>query len=381
MKITAVEPMVLRFWDIPEKDGYTDDLFVRVDTDEGIEGIGEIDGPPLVQLGLIRSIHPGTWWRGLEERLLGENPLKIDRLWQKMHKHAIFYGGSGLIVSAVSGVDMALWDVAGKFHNKPVYSLLGGKEGVVTPYSSVAPFGSTEEEVTERCRVMVKEPGYIAAKFHDHPMGVDDEMALRLVRRAREELGQDVTMMLDAANNFETDAAIAFAQAIKPFHIYFLEAPLRTDNLAGYARLKASTSVKIAAGEELTTDFQFANLIERGKVDVIQPDTIWTGGITGCRTIVEHANEQGVLVVMHCDKSNVNFAANLHLSAASPNCPFTESPVSTPALYKQITNEKFEPGSDGRIQLPETPGLGVSLNSKIVNECRIDVSDIGYARR
>lgn len=382
MKITKVEPIVLRFWDVPEKAGYTDAMLVRVETDEGIEGIGEIDGPPLVQLGLIRTVHPGTWWRGLEERLVGENPLEIDRLWDKMYSHSIFYGRAGLIVSAVSGLDFAIWDIAGKHYGEPVYRLLGGRgkqgSGIITPYASVAPFGSSEEEVAKKCRELVKKAGYIAAKFHNHPMGVDDKKALRLIKRAREELGNSIAMMLDAANHYETKDAIKFARSIEPYDIYFLEAPLHCDNLEGYAKLTSSTTVQIAAGEEQTTRLQFIELMDNGMVDVIQPDPIWVGGLTECRRIVRLAQDRGVLFVPHCDKSAINYVANLHLGAAVPNCPYAESPISTPPVYKAIVNERFEPGSDGRIKLPERPGLGITLNKKLIEKYRVDISDFHY---
>lgn len=127
--------------------------------------------------------------------------------------------------------------------------------------------------------------------------------------------------------------ATRFAENVEPFDIYFLEAPLQCGNLEGYARLSAASKVKIAAGEEQTTRQQMIDLMDIGKVDVIQPDPIWVGGLTECKRMVELARQRGVLFVPHCDKSTLNFVANLHLCAAVPNAPYAECPVSTPRLY------------------------------------------------
>jgi L-alanine-DL-glutamate epimerase-like enolase superfamily enzyme len=383
MKITKVEPIALRVPEIKEPvDGNEDDLLVRIETDEGFEGIGEIDGPPIALAPFIRTVHPGTWWRGFEDLLVGENPLEIERIWEKMYRYSYLYGRSGLIMTVISGLDNALWDLAGKYYKQPVYRLLGGagkrNSGVVTPYASIYPFGPTEDDVIEKCNKYVKKRGYIAVKFHNHPIGTDDEQALKFVKRAREELGDDIALMLDAAFHFETPEAIKFARSIEPFDIYFLESPLHPDNLNGYAKLSQSTSVLIASGEELTLRQQFVDLMDRGRVDIIQPDTVWVGGITEWKRIARLAHSKGVLCIPHCFRSNITLAANLHASAAVPNSPYAESPLLSSPLARELTNEKFEPGRDGRIKLPDKPGLGITLNKKTLEKYRFDVSEFRY---
>ncbi len=375
MKITKVEPIVLRLpsRELREfKDGNEEALLVRIETDEGIDGIGEIDAPPVAASYLIRAPPAVTWWRGFEELLLGENPLEVGYLWEKMYRESGMYGRRGLITNIISGLDIALWDIAGKHYDQPVYRLLGGGgKGTATPYLSINPFASTEDEVRQKCRKLVKNSNYRAVKFHNHPIGVDDKRALNFVRVAREELGDDIEIMLDAANHyFEAKQAIRFAKSIEPFNIYFLEAPLLPDNLDGYAKLSGSTSIRIAAGEEQTTRFMYADLMDRGKVDVVQPDATWTGGLTECRRVGQMAYDRGILCVPHCYKSNIGLAANLHLSASLQNSPFVESPISTLPLRRDLTNEKLLPAEEGTIRLSDRPGLGVSLNKKIVERYR-----------
>jgi L-alanine-DL-glutamate epimerase-like enolase superfamily enzyme len=177
--------------------------------------------------------------------------------------------------------------------------------------------------------------------------------------------------MLDAANHYQdAKKALRFAKSIEPFDIYFLEAPLSADNLDGYAKLSQATTVRIAAGEEQTTRFMFDELMVRGKVDVVQPDATWAGGITECMRIGRTAYDRGVLCVPHCYKSYVGLASNLHLSAALPNSPYCECPTSPLPLAKQLTNETLEPAQDGKIRLSDRPGLGVTLNEEVVRRYR-----------
>ncbi len=245
-----------------------------------------------------------------------------------------------------------------------------GREGTATPYMSFNRFGKTEQEIIDKCD-RVKKSNFKAAKFHNHPIGIDDRKALKFVELARNQLGDEIEMMLDAANHYhDAKEAIKFAHNIEPYNPYFLEAPLSADNLDGYARLSSSTTVKIAAGEEQTTRFMYEELMRRGKVDILQPDTTWAGGITEVMRIGRMAYDHGVLCIPHCYKSYVGLASNLQVVAALPNAPFCECPTSPQPLAKDLTNEKLQPESDGKIHLSGKPGLGVTLNKDIVEKYR-----------
>jgi L-alanine-DL-glutamate epimerase-like enolase superfamily enzyme len=389
MKITKVEPIVLR---IPQgdaskippptamaytgdymyyRDGNEEAIILRVETDEGISGIGEVDGPGSLVSEIIHTLPQATWWRGWEDVLVGENPLEVGYLWEKMYRESGLYGRRGLIINVLSGLDCALWDIAGKYYKQPVYRLIGGGgKGTAKPYMSFNRFGKTREEIIEKCN-KVKASNFRAVKFHNHPIGVDDETALKFVALARSELGDGYDMMLDAANHFrDAKAAMRFAKAIEPYDPYFLEAPLGADNFEGYAMLSESTSVKIAAGEEQTTRWMCEDLIEKGRIDIIQPDTTWAGGITEVMRIGRMAYDRGVLCIPHCYKSFVGLASNLHVSASLPNSPYCECPTSPLPLARELTNETLGPGPGGLISLSERPGLGVTLNEKIVEKYR-----------
>ena len=368
MKITKVESLVLRLPNVRDIiDGTQDDLIIRIETDEGLVGIGEVDAPPTVVKALMEAPLSHSWAKGLENLLLDENPLNIGYLWEKLYQGSILYGRRGLTLNTISGVDIALWDIAGKHYEAPVYRLLGGNpDGLVTPYSSIFPFGHTEDEVIDKCRRLVKDQHFKATKFQCDPIGVDDTKALEFVKVARRELGEKIDIMLDACMRYDTKGAMKFARQLEQFNIYFLEAALHPDNLDGYAKLSASTSVRIAAGEEQTSRFMFIDLMDRGRVDVVQPDVTRAGGLTECKRIADLAADRGILFIPHCYKTNIGLAATLHISAAVPNSPFAEFGQSDSVLKKELTNEAFKVLTDGKIHLTETPGLGVTLNEDTV---------------
>jgi len=367
MKITRVDPIVLRLPNVRDiTDGTQDDLIVRIETDEGITGIGEVDAPPTVVKALIQAPISHSWAKGLEQLLIGENPLNIEYLWEKLYQGSILYGRRGLAINTISGIDIALWDLAGKYYKQPVYRLLGGAKNRVTPYSSIYPFAETEQEVVDKCKRLVKQQRFRAAKFQCEPIGSDDRKALRFIEVARSELGDRIDIMLDACMCYDTKGAVRFAKSIQPYDIYFLEAALHPDNLEGYARLASSTSIRIAAGEEQTTRFMFLDLMDRGRVDVIQPDVMRAGGLTEAKRIAQLAYDRGVLCIPHCYKTNVGLAATLHFAAAIPNAPYAEFPQSDSPLRKSLTKESFTVQQDGTIELRDTPGLGVSLNDETV---------------
>ncbi len=371
MKITKVEPIVLH---VPtaaglDDDDIPDDLVVRVETDEGIVGIGEIDGPPLATTTLVRSVHPGTFWRGFEDILVGEDPLDVERLWEKMYRYSLHFGRRGMIIWVLGGIDIALWDIAGKHYKQPVYKLLGGSKGESIPaYASLPPYPSADELIAA-CEDVVKSHNFTAIKFHTDPVRLHDGTWVKFVKAVREHFGDRIALMVDADNGFTTDEAMRFAKALEPYNPYFLEAALLPDNLDGFAWLTSSTDIMIAVGEEQSTRFMFLDLMDRGKVDIVQADAIVQGGITECKRIAELAKDRGRLYIPHVWKTNIAFAANFHLGAAA-NSPYVEWPISKSPLRTSLTKESFPLDSNGRVHLPEAAGLGVTLNESVVEKYR-----------
>lgn len=370
MKITKVEPIVLV---VPQSMGFDEDdivdvLIVRVETDEGIYGLGETAGPTLSLVPMVRSVHQGTWYRGFEDLLVGENPLEIERLWQKMYTYSLHYGARGLIVWLISAIDIALWDIAGKYYNKPVYKLLGREEGGSLPAYASLPAYDTAEQVVAACEEMIGKYHFKALKFHTdwrHAERLYDGTWVRFVKVVREHFGEGLTIMIDVHNWFETDDAIRFARSLEPYNPYFLEAALNADNLDGYAKLHDSTKVKIAAGEELTTRFMYLDLMDRGKVDVVQFDATLGGGITDGKKVGDLARARGRIMIPHCWHTDISFAANLHM-AGGVGSSVVEWPIAKSPLRNELTREKFTLDQEGRVALPERPGLGVTLDEKIV---------------
>jgi L-rhamnonate dehydratase len=376
LKITRIEPIVLRLPEVKDiTDGTQDDLVVRIETDEeGIYGVGEVDAPPTVVRSLIKAPLSHSWAKGFEKLLVGENPLNIGYLWEKLYQGSILYGRRGLAINALSGIDIALWDLAGKYYKTPVYRLLGGGKGdnKVRVYSSIYPFAKTEAEVVDKCKKLVKREGFTAVKFQCEPIGVDDKKALKFVKRAREELGSVVDIALDACMCYDTKGAIKFAKSIEPFGIYFIEAALHPDNLEGYAKLAASTSIKIAAGEEQTSRFMFIDLMDRGRVDIVQPDVSRAGGLSESKRVADLASDRGVLCIPHSFKTNIGLAASLHLSASCPNSPLCEFPQSNSPLKRLLTKERFELDSKGLVAISDRPGLGITLDEDILEKYRYE---------
>jgi L-alanine-DL-glutamate epimerase-like enolase superfamily enzyme len=376
MKITKVEAIVLRLPEVRDvTDGTQDDVVIKIETDEGISGIGEVDAPPTVVKALIEAPLSHSWAKGLEQLLIGENPLNVTYLWEKLYQGSILYGRRGLTINVISGLDIALWDIAGKWYETPIYRLLGGKaNNKVVPYSSIYPFAQTRDEVVEKCKKLVKNQNFRAVKFQCEPIGADDDEARDFIGLARDELGPDIEIMLDACMCYDTKGAIRFARSIELFNIYFIEAALHPDNLDGYAKLSQSTSIRIAAGEEQTSRFMFIDLMDRGKVDIVQPDVTRAGGLTESRRVADLAADRGVLCIPHSFKTNIGLAATLHLSAACPNSPFAECPQSMSPLRTSLTNEEFRVAKDGTIEIPDKPGLGISLNERTLEKYRYSVA-------
>jgi L-rhamnonate dehydratase len=370
MKITKVETIVLRLPNVEDTiDGTQDDAIIRIETDEGIFGIGEVDAPPTVVKAMMEAPLSHSWAKGFEQLLIGENPLNIGYLWEKLYRGSVLYGRRGFAINVLSGIDIALWDLAGKYYKAPLCQLLGGSPNrKVIPYSSIYPFGQTQDEVVEKCETMVKKQGFRAVKFQCDPIGQDDAKAIKLTEAARNALGEKSDLMLDACMRFDAKGAIKFAKAVEPYNIYFLEAPLYPDDLKGYAKLSASTSIRIAAGEEHTSRFMFIDLMDAGQIDVVQPDITRAGGLTESRRVAELAQDRGVLFIPHAYKTGIGIAASLHLSAAMPNCPYAEFPKTGSVLRRHVTNEEFELESDGTIMLANKPGLGVTLNDAVIQK-------------
>jgi L-alanine-DL-glutamate epimerase-like enolase superfamily enzyme len=369
LKITDVEAVVLRQTAVNEgiADGSQDDLVILVHTDEGITGIGEVDSLPPVVKAIVDAPPSHAIASGLRHLLIGENPLEIDRLWQKMYRGTIYYGRQGPAIHAMSGIDIALWDIKGKALGQPIHRLLGGphRQAIRAYASTLMP--ETPQETAEVVAGLV-ERGFTAIKLGWGPFGRDADLDVALVRAAREAAGDNVDLMFDIGLGWpNADHAIRQVRRFEEYRPYWVEEPLWPDEVAGYRKLADAVETRIACGEEDVTRWGFDQLMERTRVDVIQPDVTRAGGISECVRIAQLADLRGVAMVPHSWSTGIIKAASLHVIGAMANATFLEYCVQETALNQLLTVERF-PVVDGMVALPEKPGLGIEIDEDVVRQ-------------
>lgn len=374
MKITDVEAIILRqpVLDDGIADGSQDDLVIKISTDEGIVGIGEVDSAPEAVKALVdrRSSHAIAG--SLHDLLLGEDPRDVERLWQKLYRGLIYIGRRGIALHALSGIDIALWDIAGKAAGKPVHELLGGaKRDRVRAYASRL-MPDTPEEASEAVHSLCDD-GFTAVKLGWGVLGQDPKHDVRLAAAAKEAAG-DCEILIDAGLGYGADAKIAIevARELEQLGIFWLEEPFEPDEYEAYAELADAVEIRVAAGEQDTTVWGFRELIDRGRVDLVQPDVTRCGGITEWLRIAELARERGVETVPHAWKSGIIKAASLQCNAVIPDALFQEYCVAETPINQTLTKERLPLGEDGTILVPTVPGIGVTLDDDVVERYRVN---------
>ncbi|HXY40086.1 MAG TPA: mandelate racemase/muconate lactonizing enzyme family protein, partial [Vicinamibacteria bacterium] len=305
MRITDVRATMLRLPQVSAAaDGTQDDLILRVDTDAGISGWGEVDTAPLVGRAVVDAhMSHGTCF-GLRQVLVGRDPFDHEQLWQEMWSKTYYYGRSGPVLHVMSGVDMALWDIMGKATGLPVHKLLGGSHaGQVTAYAS-ALMPETPDEVRSQVERYVAE-GFTAVKLGWGPLGSDVRRDAELARAARRAAGDGVEIMIDIGKRYRYKQALTMARACEELGVYWLEEPFPAEDLESYRRLADATSVRIASGEEESGRLAFARLIRETRIDVVQPDLSRCGGLTEARKIATMAADANALCVPHAFKTGI----------------------------------------------------------------------------
>ncbi|MBA3787909.1 MAG: mandelate racemase/muconate lactonizing enzyme family protein [Actinobacteria bacterium] len=374
MKITDVEAVVLRQAVLNEgiADGSQDDLVILVSTDEGITGIGEVDSAPEAVQALVQQRGSHAVATSLRDALVGEDPLDVERLWDKMYRSVIYVGRRGIAIHAISGIDIALWDIKGKALGKPVCELLGtpARDRIRAYASMLMP--DTAEETAERVSALM-EQNFTAIKLGWGPLGKDADHDVELATAAKEAAGNDVEILIDAGLGYVADAdtAIRVARELEQLGIYWLEEPFEPDEYEAYAKLADAVEITIAAGEQDATRWGFRELIERGHVDLIQPDVTRCGGITETVRIAELAREHGVETVLHAWKSGIIKAASLHVNAVLPDALFQEYCVAETEINTKLTKQLLPIGEDGCVAIPTGPGLGIDLDQDVFDSLRV----------
>src|SRR5262249_44881744 len=339
MKIVRVDCHVLL---VPDYDAAAcssaqDNLVVEVHTDEGLVGVGETDSNPWVARECIRARGTHCMALGLEEMLLGADPLPVEAVWRRLYAGSKMTGRRGALICALGAIDMALWDIRGQALGVPVYQLLGGPARPhVTPYASLLPQGKTRAEYRDSLLAKLRRArprGFRAAELHGCTHGPyphtglreEDGEVVNLVAACREAVGPNMVLMVDVAYAWsDANRALRVLRLLEPYDLFFVETPLDIDDLDGYAYLHTNSPIRIAAGEWQNTHFEFEDLADRGQVDVLQPDVGRVGGLTGARQGGQLAAARGRLIVPPCWKSAIGIAAAPHRAAASPARPDIE---------------------------------------------------------
>ena len=369
MKIEKIICQILRVESVQQKTASCQDVvMVRVRTDDGLEGVGEADASPEVIKAIIDAPFSHNIACGLREILIGENPLETEQLWQKMYRRTMYYGRSSVTICAMSAVDMALWDLKGKYFKQPIHRLLGGKQhDRIKAYASIL-FGRNGKQTKEIGQRWVN-AGYAAVKFGWEPMGQSETLDLELVRGAREGIGEDNTLLIDAGCVWDARTALTRAYAFAEFDIDWLEEPLRPSDVEGYAWLRDRSPVPIAAGEEECGRESFLPLIDRHALDVYQVD-ISRNGFTDAAYIRARVEEIGARLCNHCYTSPITVAASLHWLATCRDAFIFEDCVDDSPMRHELTHEKLQ-AKDGWISAPDGPGLGITLNDEFVKKYRV----------
>ena len=374
MEITAVRAVPLSD-PVPEEERHRTDLgtkvktdatLVYVETDEGYRGIGAALGHPPTVERIVEGV--------LAPALVGEDPTYTGRLWEKLYNGSragpsLARGYSqprwdrrGYTLEAISGVDIALWDVTGKALGQPVYKLLGAVRDDVRAYASGG--WATAEETAEELGGYVDQ-GFDAVKMR--AVGHEEfsvENTLERVAIAREGVGDDVDLMVDAHGSLDVPTAITLARRMEEHDVAWFEEPVSPDDHPGLAEVRRATELPVAAGESEFTRFDFRSLFDHRAIDVAQPDVARCGGITECRRVAAMASARNVKIAPHAWGSGALFAASVHLAMATPNCHVLEVGQAYMPLMTDLFEEDFDV-RDGRVHAPDRPGLGFTVRSDV----------------
>jgi L-alanine-DL-glutamate epimerase-like enolase superfamily enzyme len=354
-----------------------DMALVTITTDDGVTGVGEAKagvGSAAVCASLVTCVK-----EELRPVLLGQDPREITKLWERMYNgprdhYALSRGRAfpvlgrrGLTIAAMSGVDMALWDLTGKVLGCPVVRLLGGACREAMPaYASGgwADVNGIGQQLLGYC-----EKGFSGVKMRVGVMDGAVDASIARVRAARTALGPDVKLMADAHGTFSVPEAKRFCDGVAECDLYWFEEPVNADDRDGAAEVRAHAQMPIAAGESEFTRFDFRDLIQRRAVDVLQPDLAICGGVTEGRRIAALAEAHQLALAPHLWGSCVSFMAGLHLAFASPSAIILEYSLGANPLLRELPEEQID-ARDGMIAAPTKPGLGVTLRPEFVQKYR-----------
>ena len=371
MRITDIEVTCLRVPQAGQACEWGEDaVIVKVHTDIGITGIGEADSSPLVVKACIETPHSNLYCYGLKELLNGENPLEIEKLWNKMYWASNYMGRRGAGIHAISAIDIALWDIAGQFYKVPVHTLLGGKyREKIRAYGTFIPYADLNKNA-EIAKDLVAQ-GFTSIKFGGGVFGDDPIQDIEIVRSVREAVGDEIEVQIDLASKWRTSGHSAYmCNKLEKYNLNWVEEPVLADNMQGYAKLSNQIKPKLAGGESLTTRFEFKEFLEKSNVDIIQPDITRCGGITEMKKIYDLAQMSSVELVPHGFSTGILLAASVHFLASCEHGTLMEYSQSKSPLFTDLVKnpQKFK---EGYVPVSDKPGLGIELDQDVIDKYRV----------
>lgn len=338
-------------------------MLVEVETDQGLIGWGEAYGPATITSAVVESLAP---W------LVGQDALRTDFLWREIYGRLRDHGQKGAVVEGLSAIDIALWDLKGKYFNVPAHRLLGGPQRTRVKAYATGLYRRKSENpsdyLVEEAAAYAK-AGFGAIKLK---VGFGVEEDARVTAEVREAIGPDVELMVDANHAYDAVAAIRLGRMIEAENIGWFEEPVPPEDLAGYRAVKAALSIPIASGECEFTRFCFRELFVTRAVDIVQPDTCAAGGLSECKKIADMAEAFGVRYIPHVWGTGVAMAASLQLLAVLPPLtPTSLAPIEPPLEFDRTEHpireallmSPFE-HSNGTVDVPMGPGLGVEVDRR-----------------
>lgn len=390
MKITEVKPLCLRYtYETPVMDGCNtcgkrEAFLVLVETDVGITGIGES-----ATFGIPLTAYKAVLEDQIAPLLIGEDPLMIEYLWEKLLWNGYAGGRRGIVRGVASAIDIALWDIMGKVCGQPLYRLFGANSNRVNAYAS-AGFYAEDKNLDGLKQEMdrLAAQGYKAFKMKVGRATENSHRILRYmtsqknvmsleedferIRTVRKAIGDDSCLMLDMNGAWGIDTIFQAADFLEEMKIYSIEEPICSDDAPGYRRsADILKTVMISGGENEQGLERYRQLIAGGSLDIVQANLGWSGGFTEVKNIIALCRANHKLFSPHSFFSAVLIAANLHISASQPNVPFIESEENPNPLRTDILKTPFTRDEDMAFRLPDAPGLGIDLNMDIIEQYHI----------
>ena len=391
MKIVNIRALVLSY---EYNDGIADALnyfskrnavIVLLDTDKGIQGIGEsacFGGPPTSTKYLIEN--------ELAKYVIGEDPTNVERIWQKMWYGSRHHGRRGLTQACISGIDIALWDLIGKQAKMPLYRLWGVYTNKIQSYASAGFYqkGKGLKELANEVESYFEEgfkfikikvgrtPETMLCPTINMPKGntsvVTLEEDLARVEACIKILKNRAKLIVDVNNAWTPSVAIRMGREFEKMGVYWIEEPVATDDIKGSTEVARALDIPIAGYESESGLYGFRELIENRAVDIVQPDVCWTGGFSECYRIAALASAYNLPVIPHVFSSGVSLVANMHFIASISNSHLLEFDRNPYPLRDDLISEKVTVDFDGYVNIPEKPGLGIELNEKVVKKYLVE---------